>query len=105
MVHEDDAQSTGSSDQSLGSSAPLTAPQQLRKNLLEQKPDEQFWSYNIGSFLFISILFPDLIILNLQQISKQKDGAPTVEQMFLSVLCPCLVGNPCSPVRRNDYIV
>jgi membrane associated rhomboid family serine protease len=46
----------------------------------EQRQDDQFWSWNLAP-----------------------DEPPKWYHMFLVCFCPCLVGNPCSDVRKEDY--
>jgi membrane associated rhomboid family serine protease len=45
----------------------------------DQRQDDQFWSWNLG------------------------DQQPKWYHIFLLCCCPCFVGNPCSPVRKQDY--
>ena len=46
----------------------------------DQRQDDQFWSWNLG------------------------DQQPKWYHVLLLCCCPCFVGNPCSPIRRKDYL-
>ncbi|KAL0483840.1 rhomboid-like protease [Acrasis kona] len=45
----------------------------------DERQDDQFWSWNLG------------------------EQQPKWYHILLLCCCPCFVGNPCSPIRRQDY--